>query len=83
MGKLKIEGLDLHGESEMKRIWKMNQGQPYNPDYPDAFLKAVREMFDELGETKAETRLNERDHTVDVTLNFKGIHAGKTNPKRR
>jgi outer membrane protein insertion porin family len=74
MGKLTLVGLDLEGEAEMKRIWTMQPGNPFNPDYPDLFLKRVREegFFDHLGKTNADTKLNEKAHTADVTLTFSG-----------
>jgi outer membrane protein insertion porin family len=74
VGKLTIVGLDLDGEAEMRRIWGMKEGRPFNPDYPQQFLKGVREqgLFDNLGETKANTKTNENDHSVDVTLTFGG-----------
>jgi outer membrane translocation and assembly module TamA len=74
MGRLTITGLDLNGEAEMKRIWGMPEGKPFNPEYPDNFLKGVRSegMFDNLGDTKADVKLNQKDHIADVTLNFKG-----------
>ena len=74
MGKLTINGLDLSGEAEMKRIWTLLEGKPYNPEYPDLFLKRVREggMFDGLGLTKADVTVDQKAHTADVTLNFKG-----------
>lgn len=74
MGNLTLVGLDLEGEAEMKRIWTMKSGNPFNPDYPDLFLKRVKEegMFDHLGKTKADTKLNEKAHTADVTLTFSG-----------
>jgi len=74
MGKLALAGLDLHGEAEMKRIWGLAPGKPFNPDYPEVFLRHVKEggFFDNLGQTKAETKVNSRDRTVDVTLTFGG-----------
>jgi len=74
MGALKLVGLDLEGEAEMQRIWTMKTGNPFNPDYPDLFLKRVKEeaLFDHLGKTKADTKLNEKAHTADVTLTFSG-----------
>jgi len=84
MGKLTLVGLDLDGEAEMKRIWTMQQGKPFNPEYPDLFLKRVKEegMFDHLGKTKADTHLNEKAHTADVTLTFSGEDPS-TKPGRR
>ena len=74
MGKLNLTGLDLDGEVEIRRIWIIKPGEPFNPDYPDLFLKRVREegVFDGLGETKSDVHLDEQAHTADVTLTFKG-----------
>jgi outer membrane protein insertion porin family len=74
MGKLTITGLDLDGEAEMQRIWAIKEGKPFNADYPQLFLNSVRErgLFDNLGNTKPETKINDQDHTVDVTLVFAG-----------
>ena len=73
MGKVEFAGLDLNSEAALKRAWGLALGKPFNPDYPDQFLKNIREggVFDNLGETKASTHLNP-NHTVDVTLTFKG-----------
>jgi outer membrane protein assembly factor BamA len=74
MGKVSFNGLDLNGEAEMKRIWAIQEGKPFNPEYPDLFLQRVKErgLFDNLGQTKAETKVNQKSHVVDVTLNFHG-----------
>jgi outer membrane protein insertion porin family len=74
MGKLNIVGLDLNGEFEIRRIWTMREGGPFNADYPDLFLNRVREegLFENLGKTKSEFKINDRDHTADVTLTFAG-----------
>jgi outer membrane protein insertion porin family len=74
MRKLTIVGLDLEAEAEINRIWTMKTGKPFNPDYPDMFLKTVKEegLFDNLGKTKADVKINEQDHTADVTLTFNG-----------
>jgi outer membrane protein assembly factor BamA len=74
MGKLTITGLDLDGEAEIRKIWAIKEGKPFNADYPQLFLNSVRErgLFDNLGSTKPETKINDQDHTVDVTLMFRG-----------
>jgi outer membrane protein insertion porin family len=84
MGKLTVVGLDLNGEFEIKRIWSIKEGKPFNSDYPQVFLDSVREqgLFDNLGQTKPETKINQQDHTVDVTLNFAG-EGPKAKPARR
>jgi outer membrane protein insertion porin family len=81
MGKLTITGLDLDGEAEMRRIWAMKEGKPFNADYPQLFLNSVREqgLFDNLGNTKPEVKINGQDHTADVTLVFGG---GPPQPKQ-
>jgi outer membrane protein insertion porin family len=74
MGKLNIVGLDLNGEFEIKRIWTMKEGKPFNADYPELFLTRVREegLFENLGKTKSDFKINDKDHTADVTLTFAG-----------
>jgi outer membrane protein assembly factor BamA len=74
MGKLKVTGLDINGEAEVQRIWNLKMGKPFNPEYPDLFLRRIREMalFDNLGATKAEYQLNQKDRSADVTLTFGG-----------
>src|SRR6185437_68955 len=70
MGTLTVTGLDLSGEAEVKRVWSLSEGKPFNPEYPDNFLKNSRGegMFDNLGETKADVKLDQKGHTADVTL---------------
>jgi outer membrane protein assembly factor BamA len=72
MGKLNLVGLDLIGEAEMLRMWTLKEGKPLNPDYPDYFLNRVKEesVFEGLGKTRAELKVDERNHTADVTLTF-------------
>jgi len=74
LGKLDIQGLDLIGEPAVRKMWKIEPGQPYQDGYPEAFLNRVRDegIFDNLGKTRAETNIHEDSHTVDVTLFFAG-----------
>jgi outer membrane protein insertion porin family len=81
-GKLDIRGLDLIGEPAIRKLWGTKDGKPFDPDYPDTFLKEVHDqsMFDNLGGTTAETKVNEDTKTVDVTLIFaasKPVDAGR------
>lgn len=84
MGKLDMKGLDLEGEAEIKRIWTLTEGKPFNPDYPDFFLNRIKEggLFDHLGATKADIKPDEKRHVADVMLTFGG-DAGKQAPSRR
>ena len=72
MGKLTIVGLDLNGEAEILRIWTMKEGKTLNPEYPDFFLNRVKEeaLFEGLGATKADIKVDAKKHTADVTLTF-------------
>lgn len=71
-GKLNIEGLDIHGEAAIRKMWTMQPGKPFNADYPDYFLNRVREdnIFDGLGKTKSVLAINDQTRIVDVTLQF-------------
>ncbi len=79
-GKLTIEGLDMLTEPQIRRVWIMNTGSPFHPDYPDQFLKNLRDegVFDNLGETRAEKIVNEKTKIVDVKLYF-----GAAKPKEK
>ena len=74
MGKLEIVGLDLLTEPPIRKVWSLKTGAPFEPDYPDAFLKDIRAqgVFENLGKTRAETNIDEKTHVVDVKLYFAG-----------
>ncbi|MCL5745515.1 MAG: hypothetical protein M1541_16590, partial [Acidobacteria bacterium] len=71
-GKLSIEGLDLNAEAVVTRLWGAKQGTPFDEDFPDYFLKRIREdgVFDNLGKTKSAVKIDQQSRTVDVTLLF-------------
>ena len=73
-GKLKIDGLDILSEPEIRKMWGDHEGKPFQPDFPDSFLARVREegIFENLGKTRAETDIDEASKIVDVTLHFTG-----------
>ncbi|MFB3829619.1 MAG: POTRA domain-containing protein [Bryobacteraceae bacterium] len=73
MGKLEIAGLDMHGEAAVRKMWTLKEGAPFRGGYPEYFLQQVRErgVFDNLKDTRAAVKINDADHTVDVTLTFK------------
>jgi outer membrane protein assembly factor BamA len=83
MGKLRVNGLDLEGEAEIKRIWMVAEGKPFNPDYPDYFLSWVQKegLLDHLGKTKADVQVDPKRRVADVTLTFAG-DAGQQKPGR-
>jgi outer membrane protein assembly factor BamA len=81
---LTIEGLDIHTEPVIRKLWALKEGQPYNNEYPDLFLNRVREqgVFDNLGKTSAKINVNEKSRAVDVTLRFEGAPPPKKEPFR-
>src|SRR5580704_9532416 len=72
LGKLDIVGLDVVTEPEIRKMWGMAPGGPFNVEYPDHFLARVKDggVFDNLKNARAETKINAANHTVDVTLYF-------------
>jgi outer membrane protein insertion porin family len=86
-GKLTIDGLDIISEPAIRKMWGDREGSPFDADFPDVFLKDVRDQgfFDNLGKTSSATRINEEARTVDVTLTFEGAKGnnGKERPLRQ
>ncbi|MBI4889180.1 MAG: hypothetical protein HY821_01060 [Acidobacteria bacterium] len=82
-GKLEIKGLDLHSEPVVRKLWAMKPGDPFRGGYPDMFLNTIRDrgIFDDLGDTKAEMKSDDKTLLVDVLLTFKGAPP-KPAPKR-
>jgi outer membrane protein insertion porin family len=72
LGKVDMVGLDIESEPEIRKMWGIAPGQPFNVEYPDHFLSRVKAggVFDGLKTTRAETKINAKAHTVDVTLYF-------------
>jgi outer membrane protein insertion porin family len=79
MGKLTVAGLDLEGEAEILRIWTMKMGKPFNPEYPNYFLGTIRQqnLFDHLGKTTADVKLDDKAHTGNVKLTFAAEKPGE------
>jgi hypothetical protein len=61
-------------------MWGLQPGKPFNPDYPERFMTRVREdgVFENLGVTKTQQKINEAAGTVDVTLVFGGAAKDKS-----
>jgi len=84
-GHLTIVGLDIVTEPEIRRLWALKAGQPFNADYPDYFLQRIREdgILDNLGKTKSQIQVNEDSRTVDVTLSFQGEPSREIRRRKR
>jgi len=72
--KLDIRGLDITSEPEIAKLWGEKPGKPFNPDYPDFFLKRIQQegMFDNLADTHSDYSADASTHDVTVHLYFKG-----------
>jgi len=80
-GRLGVAGLDLDGEAAIRRLWGLKPGAPYDEGYAEHFLARIREeaLFDNLGRTRVEAKVDEATRTVDVTLRFEGA---RLDPRR-
>jgi outer membrane protein insertion porin family len=78
---LDIKGLDESTEPVIAKLWGEKAGGPFNPDYPEFFLKKVEEqgIFDHLADTKSDYTADASTHNVTVHLYFKG---GKSKQER-
>jgi outer membrane protein insertion porin family len=82
---LDIKGLDVTSEPVIAKLWGEKAGGPFNPDYPDFFLKRVEEqgLFDNLGETKSDYTADASTHNVTVHLYFKGGQSKAERARKR
>ncbi|MGH9583120.1 MAG: POTRA domain-containing protein, partial [Bryobacteraceae bacterium] len=71
---LDIHGLDVTSEPAIQRLWGEKPGRPFDPDYPNFFLKRVQDMgiFDHLADTHSDYTENASTHGVIVHLYFTG-----------
>jgi outer membrane protein insertion porin family len=72
--KLDIQGLDISTQPAIAKLWGVKPGHPFNPDYPEFFLKRVQEqgIFDNLANTSSDYTADPTSHNVTVHLYFKG-----------
>jgi outer membrane protein insertion porin family len=72
--KLDIQGLDVTTEPVVAKLWGEKPGKPFNPEYPDFFLKRVQQqgLFDNLADTHSDYSTDPSTHDVTVHLYFKG-----------
>jgi len=82
-GALAVNGLGLDGEAAIRKLWSIKPGDAFPDGYPDYFLGKVKEegLFDNLGATTAQKKINPDTHVVDVTLDFKGAPQKPKKPR--
>lgn len=83
---LDVQGLDITSQPVVEKLWGEKAGRPFNPDYPDFFLKRVQQegIFDNLGEgTRSDYTADASTHTVTVHLYFKGGESAQDRAKHK
>jgi len=83
--KLDIRGLDATAAPAIAKLWGEKPGNPFNPDYPDFFLKRVQEQgyFDNLANTNSDYTADASTHKVTVLLDFKGGESAKEKDRKK
>ncbi len=83
--RLDIRGLDITTEPVIAKLWGEKRGKPFNPEYPDFFLKRVQEqgLFDNLGKTESDYTADASTHNVTVHLYFKGGKSAKDKAREK
>jgi outer membrane protein insertion porin family len=83
--KLDIQGLDITTQPAIEKLWGEKPGQPFNPDYPDFFLKRVEEqnLFEHLADTTSDYTADSSSHNVTVHLYFKGGESRKEKDRKK
>lgn len=76
---LDIQGLDMTTQPVIAKLWGEKPGHPFNPEYPDFFLKKIQEqgLFDNLADTHSDYTADPSTHNVTVHLYFKGGKSAK------
>ena len=74
MRELTIKGLDINTEAEIRKMWVIKRGQPFDGAYPETFLKRLEEdkVFDNLAGTAHHENVDDPAKMVDVELEFRG-----------
>jgi outer membrane protein assembly factor BamA len=72
MGDLDFRGLDERMAARLEDDWRLRGGDPYDSSYPKQFLDREDKEISVLSDWDASVResLNQKEHTVDVTLRF-------------
>ncbi len=72
MGELEILGLDNQTKAKLQAAWTLQEGQPYNADYKNKFVKDAQQFVpSNEWDIKVEETPDARDKTVDVAVRFK------------
>ncbi|MBV8570891.1 MAG: hypothetical protein JO319_09780 [Acidobacteriaceae bacterium] len=82
--KLDVQGLDITSQPVIEKLWGEKPGHPFNPEYPDFFMKRVAQegIFDNLGDSRTDYTADISTHNVTVHLYFKGGESAANRAKR-
>jgi outer membrane protein insertion porin family len=84
-GTLDIQGLDVATQPAIAKLWGEKPGHPFNPDYPEFFLKRVQDqgIFDNLADAHSDYTADPTSHNVTVHLYFKGGKSAAVKEKEK
>jgi outer membrane protein assembly factor BamA len=84
-GQLDVKGLDATTQPVIEKLWGEKHGKPFNPDYPDFFLKKVEEqgILGNVANTQSDYTADASTHNVIVHLYFKGGESAKAIQKKK
>jgi outer membrane protein assembly factor BamA len=83
--KLDIQGLDITSQPVIEKLWGEKPGHVFNPEYPEYFLKRVKEqnLFDNLADAHSDYTTDTSTHTVTVHLYFKGGESAEEKERKK
>ena len=83
--KLDIQGLDITSQPVIEKLWGEKPGHVFNPEYPEYFLKRVKDqqLFDNLADAHSDYTTDTSTHTVTVHLYFKGGKSAEENERKK
>ncbi len=73
MGELEILGLDTQATGRLRAAWSLKEGEPYNADYPQNFLRDTDQLLPRGVQWTSTVHAtpDPKDKTVDVEIRFR------------
>lgn len=76
LGSVDITGMAKLTNARLREAWAMREGEPYDTSYEREYMKTVTPMLAANISVRMEKNINDKNHTVDVTMQFV-VHANK------
>ena len=71
MGNVDFQGLSENGAANLRKLWKLHPGDPYDSSYPGLFLSGAARQFDFRGvKTQYRPQVHRDTKIVDVIFTF-------------